>query len=351
MSSISALKWTTLTAAINQVKSPNRFLQRLLWADHLTVPTEDIELGVITGGREIAPFVKKNGEAILVSGTGSKFMTVAGPNIRLKQAMNPSIILYSRQPGTTILLPTGTNQLSAVQQLIARDLQFMGDMVTNATEYLCSRALQGSISISLEDGEVMTITIPRAAGNNITPTKFWDETGCTPLLDIHGVKEVMSEAEGLAPTDAICGSEAAHTFLTLAEAGTIKPIAVIGAVAAGAITFQSQFNEDGVIFLGELAGCRFWQYSRTANLAGVATAMIRAKYIEFVNVGGASERVMYFASIPDMDAMNGGQFQVERFSKSWIEKDPSRLVALTHSRPLPWPRKPDATCSFKAVSG
>lgn len=354
MSTVNALKWVSLTAAINAIKSPNRFLQKLLFSNHQTLPTEDIELSTITGGRDIAPFVRKNGEAILVSGTGKTFLNVAGPNIRIKQAFEPSTLLYARQPGTNILVGNGET-IPAINAAIARDLQYLSDMITNATEYLCAQALTGAISYVVEDQEVITITIPRAAGNTIVLTTFWNDAtpaNTRPLKNIQTVKEVMSEAEGLAPTDAICGSEAAAALLELHEVGAIKLLTFDPTAAgAGNLTFSSQFSEDGVIYLGTLGAVRFWQYSRTANLNGVATPMIRPKYVEFVNIGGASERVLYFAAIPDIKALRQGKIQAERFSKSWEEEDPSRLIGLGHSRPLPWPRKPNATVSVKVVSG
>jgi hypothetical protein len=354
MSVINALKWTALTALVNQIKSPNQFLHRLLFSNHQTLPVETILLGSVIGGREIAPFVRKNGEAILVGGTTSKEITVEGPNIRLKQAFHPSVLLYQRQVGTQVLLTPGQNQLSAVEQAIARDTQHMANMVTNAQEYLASRVLQGSIAYNVEDAEVFTITIPRDSDNNITLSVFWDNGGANarPLQNIHKVKEVMSEAEGLAPTDAICGAEAAHALLELHESGNIKLLGLQTAQpTAGMISFVEQFNDDGVIFLGTLAGVRFWQYSRTAKLNGVAQDMIRPKYVEFISTSPASERVEYYAAIPDFDAIQSGLLQTERFSKSWLEKDPSQQIQLVHSRPLPWPRKPNATVSMKVVSG
>lgn len=353
MSTINSLKWVALTAAINAMKSPNRFLQRLLWGNHLTLPVEDIELGTRIAGRDIAPFIRKNGEAVLVSGTSTKFATVAGPNIRIKQPHNPSNY-FNRQPGTQILLADGQTQVSAVNEAIAADLAYMDSLITNATEYLCSRALQGSIQFAVEDQEVITITVPRSAGNSITLSVFWDTGGASarPLQNIHTVKEVMSEAEGLAPTDAICGAAAAHALLELHEAGHIKLLGLQPTQpSAGMIDWNTAFSDDGVIFLGTLAGVRFWQYSRTANLNGVATAMIRDKWVEFVSVGPASERVLYYAGIADVEAFEGGLLRSEKFSKSWVQKDPSVRMYLAHSRPLPWSRKPDSTVSMKVVSG
>ena len=52
-----------------------------------------------------------------------------------------------------------------------------------------------------------------------------------------------------------------------------------------------------------------------------------------------------------MDAFEAGLWVAQRFSKSWVTKDPSQRLALLHSRPLPVPRRPGAMVSMKVVSG
>lgn len=356
MSSIlSVTNWTTMTQAINKVKSPNSFLTKLLYSNHQTLPTPEVLIDIITGGRIIAPFVRKNGEAIIVGGTGSQGLTVSTPNIRLKQPQSPSNALFARQPGTNAMVGIGDSVIPAIDQGIARDVQHMGDMVTNATEYLVAQSLQGTISYSVADGEVFTITIPRSAGNSIILTTFWDDADPTKprvLATQRMVQQVMADGEGLAPTDAICGSEAAAQLLELAESGNLKWTNLDGkSVVAGTIDFAQNFTDDGVIYLGTIGTIRYWQYSRTATLNGVSTAMIRAKWIEYVSVSPSSERTLYFGSIEDMDALRGGQLQTERFAKQWTTPDPSVLWNLVHSKPLPWPRRPDATVSVKVISG
>lgn len=355
MSTLNVLKWTTLTAAINEIKSPNTFLQRTLWGAHQALPTEDIELSVIERGREIAPFVRKNGEGIMVAGHTEKFQTVAAPNIRIKKPFTPSELLFNRRPGTVIFSPGAGMQLSALQQHIARDLQGMADMITNAQEWLCAMALQGTISYSVTDQEVFTITFPKPAGNNIVLSTFWDDG--TPanvklLANLHTVKKVLSDEVGLTPTDCVLGSEASAALRTLIEGGHVKTlVSNFGQVQLGSVDFRTQFSEDGVIYIGNIAGIDFWEYSRTASLNGVATPMIRAKYAEFFSRSAASERVLYYGAIPDMKALEGRRFQGERFSKSWEVEDPSAMMALAHSRPLPVPRRPGASVSMKVVSG
>lgn len=350
MAVIDELKWQTMTAAVNEIKSPNRFLNRLLFGQKRTVNTEDIEIDVLTKAREIAPFIRKNGEGIMVEGHGQIFQNVQAPNIRIKRPFTPSELLFGRTPGTVIFIDP-SRQVSAVQEHINRDLQVMADMVTNAEEFLASQAIQGVITYSVADQEHFTITFPKPAGNNITLTTFWDDADATlpePEIDFLTAKRVISDEVGLSPTDCILGQEASESFLRLAKKQELLDRRNI---SAGVVEFTNQFDQDGVIFLGNFSGLRVWEYSRTASLNGVATDMIRAKYAEFVTTSPAAEMVEYFGAIPDMDAFEGRLFQSQRFSKSWTQPDPSARMSLLHSRPLPVPRRPGANVSMKVVSG
>ena len=354
MPTITELKYSFLTPAINEMKSPNQFLKRLLFGNHVTLPTEDIELSVLTKARETAPFVRKNGEGIMVAGHGETFQTVTAPHIRIKRPFTPSELLYNRRPGTTIFT-TGRQSRSALRQHVNRDLQVMADLITNSEEWLCAQALQGVIQYQVADQEVFTITFPRPAGNDITLTaaRSWDNADPSlprPLQDVHTVKRILSDEVGLQPTDAICGINAANALLNLAESGNLPAFKTDSGVATGTITFVEQFNEDGAIFLGTMGGVRFWEYSRTVLHVGVSTSLIRDDYVEFVSRSAGAQRVLYYGAIPDMRAINGTLAQTERFSKSWEEEDPSAQIALAASRPLPVPRRPGAMVSMKVTN-
>jgi hypothetical protein len=352
MALINELKWMSLTTAINEMKSPNTFIKNLLFSDHQTQPLEDIQVDTIDKAREVAPLVRKNGEAIFVGGYTSSSYVISPPNIRIKRAFSPSELLFGRRPGTVVYNPT--NQMSAARQHIARDMQVMADMITNAEEYLASLALVGTISYEVDEQEVFTLTQPRPDGHNVTLDVYWDDATPGDVVmhaDIHAIKRLINDAVGLSVTDAILGTEAADAFLLLASKGNIEPLNAMGHVKMGQVDLTTQFRADGVIYLGNIAGVDFWEYGRTASVNGVSTSMIRAKYAEFFSRSSAAQRVLYYGAIADMDTFEGRNFQAERFSKSWKNPDPSAQMVLAASRPLPWIRRPGAHVSAKVVSG
>lgn len=344
---IECLQWASLTAAINEIKSPNVFLKKLLFGNHDPQPTENIEFGIFTGDREIAPFVERDGEAIPVSGYGEVFQTVSPPNIRIKRPVKPSELLFNRRPGTVIFATSG-DVVSAAEQHVARDVKRLADMVSNSEEYLCALAIRGVISYVSADEANFTITIPKPSGNNVTLTTFWDDTAGTPSVDFLLAKQLCSDEVGLGVTHVILGSEAMTAFLGNDE---VKALLDTKNVSAGALTLMEQFKDDGAIYFGIYCGVQVWGYPRTVKVGGVATDLIRAKYAEFLCVTPAAENTLYYGAIPDLEAFEGRVFQAERFSKSWTIPDPSSMQMLVHSRPLPIPRRPGSMVSMKVVSG
>jgi Phage major capsid protein E len=345
---IEVLHWSALTTAVNEIKSPNTFLKKLVFSHHETQPTEAIEFGVFTGDREVAPFVERDGEAIPVSGYGEVFQTVTPPNIRIKRVVKPSELLFNRRPGTVIMPTSADTIVSAAEQHVARDVKRLADMVSNAEEYLCALAIRGVITYTSADEANFTITIPKPAGNNVTLTTFWDDTAGTPSADFMLAKHLVSEEVGLGVSHVVLGAEATDAFLQNDE---VKALLDTKNISAGAITLMEQYRDDGAIYLGIYCGIQVWSYPRTVKLAGVATALIRTKYAEFLAVTPAAENTLYYGAIPDLEAFEGRLFQSERFSKSWTIPDPSSMQMLVHSRPLPIPRRPGSMVSMKVVSG
>jgi hypothetical protein len=356
MTALNVTSFSFMTAVVNSVRSPNTFVRRFLFpaARDITLPTEKAELSFISRGREIAPFVRRGGEAIMVGGHSASNAEVETTNIRIKRPFTPRALMFVRRPWQNPYLSDGQDLAAYAKEQMGRELQDLADMVANAEEYLSCMSLQGAITYTNSSQETFTITYPRPGANSITLTTFWNDgtpANVRVLSNFHTAKQVAAEA-GFALTDVILGVEAAASLRSLAEGGHIKVLGMDGRnIDAGRISFLEQFRDDGVIYMGNLAGIDIWEYPRTAVLDGVSVSMIRPKYAEFISRSAATERTMYFGAIDDMDAIKAGTTRIKRFSKSWEEKDPSATIALIHSKPLPVPRKVDAWVSMKVISG
>src|SRR5690606_2806404 len=218
--------------------------------------------------------------------------------------------------------------------------------IANTEEWLCAQALTGVINYESPEGDAFTIDYQKPNGNTITPTNPWTDTvDGDPKGDIFNLKRLMSD-EGVTPTDAICSGSAADAFLNHPDVAAVLDNRNID---AGAITLNSQFNEDGAIFLGRFMGINWWSYERKVSHQGVEVPMIRDGFIEFVarNAITRSNRLFY-AAVEDLmfdTAFRPGP----RYSKSWEEKDPSGRWYLLASRPLPAIREPELFFSMDVV--
>jgi hypothetical protein len=350
---IDLLHFATLTEVVNHVLSPNTFLKKLLFSNHRSMPTENFEIGVRVGERDMAPLVKKNGQAVMVSGYNTKFINVSPANIRLKRAVSPEV-LFRRMPGMDIFQQDAAQIQKAAEQAFQDDMQRIGDMISNAEEYLCAQALTGVINYQSVDMESFQVDFGRANGNTIADDglfggKAWDESGSDPLQDIKMVKRLFSQAGEPAPTDAIMGEGASNALQANAAVKTVLAFSQTN-ILAGQISFLEQFRDDGALYLGTLGGVRMWEYSRQVNdPTGQPVDLVGSTKCHFVSNSPAAEMVLYYGAIPDLDALQGGAWVGERFAKSWMEPDPSQRLYLATSRPLPVLRRPNATATLTVV--
>jgi hypothetical protein len=343
--SIPELKWMTMTALINEIKKPQSFLTRLLFGPRTVelLDTETIEIDSLTGGGTAAPFIKKNGEALMVEGLGETFSTIEAPNIRIKRPFKPSDLLFNRQAGTVIF--PGQSPMSAIQAKLSRELGQMKDDIQNSLEWMVALAMRGVITYSVEDEEYFTLTFDKPAGNTFTESPLWSTTSY-PEETFRTVKRLINSAVGLVPTDCIMSQTAASAFMKNARVLTLLDNR---RAKAGSVDYTRDYSEQGAIYLGNFCGIDCWEYARTISLNGTDTALVRAGYAEFVCATPAADNKLYYAAIPDMKALQGRKVKQKIFSKSWMEEDPSVYWALAHSRPLPVPRRPGSYVSVAVV--
>jgi Phage major capsid protein E len=353
MPTIPQLKWTSLTKAVNLIQSPNQFLKRNVFKNHVTLNTEVVEIDQFTASRVAAPFVRKNGEAILVGGVNENFNVVEATNIRLKRPFTPSELLFNRRPGITVFPEDGDIQ-QAINQHIALDMQNIANLITNAEEYLCTNAMQGEITYSVSDAEVFTVNFNLPAANSVTLAVFWDDPvtdAPTPEEDFLAMKRIVAQGPAqLAITDVVMSQTAATGFLSTIRKQKLLLLQGLG-VEVGLPTLNNDFNtQDGVVFLGTFCNVRVWEYSRTVTLNGVTTSIIPSGYAMFFCNSEAAENVLYYGAIPDLATFGALPIKSERFSKAWINEDPSVYYCLVHSRPVPVPRKISSIVIAKVTS-
>lgn len=334
----SCLSWASMTATVNEIKSPNVFLQQLLFSRHQSFPTEIAELSILRGDRTVAPLIRKDSEAVMVDAYTDDFVNIGFPNIRLKRPQTASEAMFTRRPGT-VIFPSSGQQLSAIEQLFARDLQAMADKVTNTVELMVSEALTGVLAMQGVDGYNFQIDYDRPAAHDLSASVVWSDSSADPFVDFLAAKRLVNDEHGLPITHAIMASDAAAEFIVL---DSVKAQLDNRRITAGQLDLTNSFNESGAIFLGRIYGVDVWEYGRSLD----GQALVAAGTVQLVSATPGAENWLYFGAIPDMDALGERLFVGERFSKSWIEKDPSIRQLLLHTRPIPMMRRPGSVVTL-----
>jgi hypothetical protein len=334
------------------MKAPNSFVKNLLYGRTKAVPTRNIELSFLNRGRKIAPFVERNGAAIMTEGRDETFRVIQPPHIRVKRPMTPSELLEKRRPGS-VIFPGAGGIATAMREYMASELSMIMDDIDNSEEYLAAMSLQGAVSYSSADEAAFTITYPRSASHSyaLAAADRWTASTASPRKDFLDAAQLISDDVSLNATDVILGTEAADAFLADA-AGELSSLLDIRRMSTGTVDLTQQIAESGALFLGTYVhGIRVWRYGRQVEVGGSAVDLIRAKYAEFVAATPSAQFVTYYGAIEDMKAIGAGKvLQSKRFSKSWEQEDPSARMLLVESNPMPVPRRPDATVSVQVVA-
>lgn len=348
------LSWASMTAMVNELKTPHRFLRDLLFSSSDPRPTETLEIGILVGDRMVAPFVRRGAEALEITPFQEKIYNVTAPNIRIKRHLEASELMFQRRVGHVIFVEEG-DVLDAAQEHVSRNSLRLLQVVDEAEEYLCAQAIRGAISYSVDGEESFSITFPRSMSHHVDLMEHWDGMAPDIEKDFRSALELVSEDTGLSVTDVILGSEATDSFL---KNDHVLKLLDNRSVDAGQLMLNRGVEQSGAIYLGRFRGIAVWSYTRATQVpssAGLKSLssfdLIRPKYAEFVCATPAAENVMYYGAIPDLKALQGRMFRGRRFSKSWEQEDPSVMWQLLHSRPLPVMRRPDSTVSMKVVSG
>ena len=351
----SILNWVEATRAVNEIRSPNVALQRLLFSNHETHATETIEFAIESREPQTVRFSRPGTKAVPVDVDTWSFHNVSTPLINLIRPLHAVNAYFKRTPsaaGQMIFTSAGVVRQGVNFQL-AKDMQVLADFITDTIEYMCALALRGSITIDassysgqLED-EAFTIDFGRTGGaTQLTAGTTWGSTGSTMMANLQTAKRDF-DARARLPVDfGICGKNAADR-IRADEA--FKTDADRERVDVGFLLLQEQFNEMGLQRIGRVAGIEMWEYSRTVlSPDGSASLdLIRPDYVELVSRSSQAGMALHFGAIADFEALQQGVLEAERFSKTWLERNPSAHYSMVQSRPLPILKRPNATYSIK----
>jgi hypothetical protein len=333
------LDWRVQTRAVEQINTPPRMLQDLVFKVRHPNETDTIDVDIIKGGKKLAPFVTDLEGGKIVTGTTRESRSVKTPRIRLKEPMPAKKLLGERGVGQTYYAGGIADVNQAMNQKIAWENRELKNQILTREEWMCAQALGGKIVV-IQDNVAFQVDylMPPSHKIVLAGDDKWTAEAGDPLANVQSWSDTIVKALGFGPDIMICGTNAA--------AALRKKIAKDGwfdsrRVSAGSFDWNMTSN-----YMGDLGGISVYRYgSAYEDGAGVDQNLIDPNKIYLVATQARFS--IEFGIILDLDA--GATVVGEYFAKNWMTKDPSVLWNLIESRPLPVMWQPEAVVEAEVL--
>jgi hypothetical protein len=329
----------TLLGMIEALDRPRRFVfERFFSTATITFDTEEILFDKISSSRKIAPYVSPYVPGKAKQLRGSVAQSFRPAYVKPKAAITPNAVI-KRRPGEMIAGDMSPEE--RLDRVLIQELEDQDAQIARREEFMAIEILRtGKVVVASDDFPPMTVDYSRPAGHTkqLLTTARWGESGVSPLADLKTWALEVHENSGAHPNVVVMDPKAAGYFL--ADEALIKILdnrrQRDGVMQlAGAVT-----GAQGVeaVSLGAIGQFEFWQYQQLyKDDAGATQKMMPDHTVLLASVG--VEGYACYGAIQDLDALRA----MERFPKMWKENDPSVMMAMTQSAPLPVPGRIEAS--------
>lgn len=308
----------------------------------ITFETEEILFDKVSQSRRIAPYVSPFVPGKPQTLRGGTARTFRPAYVKPKAPISPNAVI-KRRPGEA---PLGSLSLNErFNRIVLQELADQDAQIARREEQMAVEIMRtGKVIVESEGFPRMEVDYGRPAGHTValTTTARWGETGVTPYDNIKAWAETVHTNSGTHPGKVIMDPKAAGLFL--ADESLTK-ILDNRRQASGSFELGGQVSgAQGVeaVFIGSIGQFEFWQYQAIYQLDNGTLGKVMPDYTVLMGSSGIEGHACYGA-IMDLESMQA----TERFSKMWIEKDPSVAMLMTQSAPLPVPARVEA--SFAAT--
>lgn len=299
--------------------------------------------------RRLAPFVAPMTQGRIMSAQGYNTKSFKPAYVKPKHALTPDMAV-PRMPGEPLLGQMSLQQ--RMDRLVADRLMLHRQMIDRRIDWMCAQAIiDGAVTVSGEDYPTVSVAFGRHASltYTLTGSARWNDSAPNPLEDLRVARVNAFERGGYPVRDIIFGLSAWTNFTKNADVKALLNNQVRG----GSSDFTAANIGDGLPFQyeGEIIGAngngrmRLWTYANYYTTDAAGTSQVQYLNTNTVVGVGSPEGVQAFGAIRDVEA---GLQPLRMFAKTWVEKDPSALMVLTQSAPLPVPMRPNST--FKIVT-
>lgn len=328
----------TLLGMVSAIDRPRPFILDLFFPSIVEFDSEEIVFDRLKASRRVAPYVSP-----LVAGRaqtlrGAQANSFKPAYVKPKAAVDPSAAI-PRRPGEElggVLSPDDRFDRILTQELEDQEMQIVRREEMMAIEILRT----GKVIVESPDFPRMEVDFNRPAGQtiNLTTTSRWGQSGVKPFENIKTWAGLVHESAGAHPNIVIMGPGAASKFL--ADEG-LQKILDNRRQASGSMDFLGAVTgAPGVeaVFLGSTGQFEFWQYQqRYTDDAGNMQSMFPHEGVLMASIGIEGYRC--YGAIKDVNVLQARS----RYPKMWEEQDPSVMMLMTQSSPLPVPARVEAS--------
>lgn len=280
---------------------------------------------IIRGGRYVAKPNVPNSEAHVVAPLGRAQQSASFIYLREKKVFSPTTLHWVRQPGD---IAKANAEAAVLREVTDLNIRF-----DNFAEYLCWKALTGTLVLDYEDVQA---TIDYGVANSHKPsagTSWASATVAQIMNDIRAWKRLIARDGRVPATDA---------WTTEATVGRImNAFATVGASAGGpdflSDRMKEEFYKSGV--LPGFMGLDWHTVEAVYDTDGdVQTLFVADDSVFVTNLSAGRPMEILEGPTADDEAPSG---YTGKFSKTWKEKDPSARQFLLEWNIIPVITRPE----------
>lgn len=330
-------------AVLNRVVSslenpPSTFLRDAFFRFVQLSQTRRIVFDVENKVRRVAPYVSPLVPGVLMERRGYTTHSFEPPYVKPKSVITPgdAIPRVMGEPLAGTLTPAQRRDMIITQSLTEHE-----EAIIQLEEVQASEALRlGQVTVTGEGFGTVVIDFGRHADLTValTGTDQWDDAAATPLADIEAWALLVRQRSGGAIVrDVTMDPDAWTNFIARLTAQQIETLFNTMRASDSRVELGPRTAEK-VVRQGTIGQFTFWTYSDTyqdvdgnpQDVMPSGSVILASPQLEGTRCYGVIEDVR--ALIP-----------ATRYSKMWIEEDPSVEVILTQSAPLMVPYRPNAS--------
>lgn len=342
----------TLLAVLRVQKSITPFWGRW-FPSVITFETESIAFDQVSDDyRRVAPFVAPNVQGRVQRQKGFQTVAYSPAYVKPMDVVRPNQA-FKRSAGESLITGSMTPQ-QRIDATVANLLATQRIKIENRIEWMRAKAIiDGKVTIEGRDYPKVTIDFNRDASltSVLLGAARWSDASATHasmIKDLTGMRKKSNDLSGAVIRDYVFGTEAWALF-----AAKIDPAKIQNNTIRGSEGTVSAYLDgiEGVEFAGTIAGLNgagsmnLWVYSQKVIDEETGSLLDILDVNTVVGVADQVSGTDCYGAIEDLGSLQA----IEMFPKMWAEENPSRMMLMTQSAPLPVPAYPNATFSIKVA--